>query len=222
MGHGLEPASRRMRVTKSEGNVVYELDGKPAFEAYRSHAEERGAQLSEDNLGSYLMGNELGIYVFDQLQRARRHWRWARTARSPAAGTIPKGASVCILDGEPEKMVAAAASVAGAREALKKNEAAGVLVFDCVCQGMILDGQFDREIRSIREAFGDVPVAGFLTYGEIARYSGKLDGWQHYRRGPGDSRLIAVQDLSYSESPGFAIPLIWRSKPSGSSTWKLT
>jgi small ligand-binding sensory domain FIST len=31
----------------------------------------------------------------------------------------------------------------------------------------------------VRATFGDVPVAGFLTYGEIARYRGRLDGWHN-------------------------------------------
>lgn len=96
------------------------------------------------------------------------------------AGHILKGASVCILDGEPDKMVEAAGAVAReARDGLRGSEPAGAIIFDCVCRGMILDGQFDREIQSVRAVLGDVPIAGFLTYGEIARYSGKLDGWHN-------------------------------------------
>ncbi|WP_048055541.1 FIST N-terminal domain-containing protein [Methanotorris igneus] len=33
-GHGYKPTQYYARVTKAEGNVVYELDGKPAFEVY--------------------------------------------------------------------------------------------------------------------------------------------------------------------------------------------
>lgn len=180
VGHGLEPASERMRVTKSEGNVVFELDGKPAFEAYQAHAKRQGVELGKDNLGSYLIGNELGIYVFDQLQRARAPLSVGSDGSLACAGHIPKGASVCILDGEPDKMVVAAGAAAReARDGLRGNEPAGAIIFDCVCRGMILDGQFEREIRSVRSVLGDVPVAGFLTYGEIARYSGKLDGWHN-------------------------------------------
>ena len=56
---------------------------------------------------------------------------------------------------------------------------AGALVFDCVCRGMIMKSDFPREIDAVREELGDVPVAGFLTYGEIARYSSKLSGWHN-------------------------------------------
>ena len=53
--------------------------------------------------------------------------------------------------------------------------AAGVLLFDCVCRGLILKDGFQREIDAVREVMGEVPVAGFLTYGEIASYSGRID-----------------------------------------------
>jgi hypothetical protein len=55
----------------------------------------------------------------------------------------------------------------------------GVLLFDCGCRGMILKNGFDKEIEAVRSVFGNVPIAGFLTYGEIARYPGKLNGWHN-------------------------------------------
>jgi methyl-accepting chemotaxis protein len=62
---------------------------------------------------------------------------------------------------------------------LKGARASAVLLFDCVCRGMILDREFGREIEAIRSVFPDVPVAGLLTYGEIARFKGRLDGWHN-------------------------------------------
>jgi hypothetical protein len=44
---------------------------------------------------------------------------------------------------------------------------------------MILKDAFDKEIDAGRSVFGGVPIAGFLTYGEIARYPGKLNGWHN-------------------------------------------
>jgi hypothetical protein len=44
---------------------------------------------------------------------------------------------------------------------------------------MILDGRFGQEIDAVRSVFPDVPVAGLLTYGEIARFKGRLDGWHN-------------------------------------------
>jgi methyl-accepting chemotaxis protein len=87
---------------------------------------------------------------------------------------------VCILDGSRRDLVAAAKRAAvEARDRLGGARAAGVLLFDCICRGAILGDEFDREVRAIREVFPKVPLAGFLTYGEIARYSGRLDGWHN-------------------------------------------
>lgn len=65
------------------------------------------------------------------------------------------------------------------RHELKGARAAGGLVFDCVCRGMILGDKFQREIDAVRKVFPDTPVTGFLTYGEIARFRGRLDGWHN-------------------------------------------
>ena len=96
------------------------------------------------------------------------------------AAEIPVESTVCILDGEVDKMLAAAGRAAEeARENLNGADAAGVLLFDCVCRGMILKDGFRSEIDAVRSVFGDVPVAGFLTYGEIARYRGRFGGWHN-------------------------------------------
>jgi alkylated DNA nucleotide flippase Atl1 len=44
---------------------------------------------------------------------------------------------------------------------------------------MILKDGFQREIDAVRGVVGDVPVGGFLTYGEIASYSGRVESWHN-------------------------------------------
>ncbi len=178
--HGLRPTTDRMQVTRAAKNVVHEIDGRPAFDVYRDHAAKRGTALTPDSAGSFLIGNELGIYFFDKLHRARAPLAVGQDGSLTCAGEIPQGASVCILDGEPDSMVAAAGRAAQeARKSMGGGEAAAVLLFDCVCRGMILNGGFSREIEAVRAAFPGVPVAGFLTYGEIARFKGHMDGWHN-------------------------------------------
>jgi methyl-accepting chemotaxis protein len=76
--------------------------------------------------------------------------------------------------------------VAAARRAAEESHrnlrgapAAAVLLFDCVCRGMILGAGFGREIEAVQSVFPGVPVAGLLTYGEIARFKGRLEGWHN-------------------------------------------
>ncbi len=180
VNHGLRSTTKQMRVTKAIGNVVFELDGEPAFAIYVRHAAARGVALTPENAAPYLIGNELGIHFFERIIRARAPLAVGTDGSLTCAAEIPQGSMVSILDGDPQSMVEAARSAAmEAKEHLGSGEAAGVLLFDCVCRGMILKHGFDREIDAVRSVFGDVPTAGFLTYGEIARYRGRLDGWHN-------------------------------------------
>ncbi len=69
--HGLRPTSSPMRVTRASGNIVHEIDGAPAFEAYRAHAAKRGTTLSHANASPYMIANEIGIHFFERITRAR-------------------------------------------------------------------------------------------------------------------------------------------------------
>ena len=180
IGHGLEPTTARMRVTKAKGNVVQEIDGRPAFAVYQSHARERGIVLSPESAGEYLIANELGILVAGKVTRARAPLSVGKDGSLSCAAEVPQGAHVAILDGRPDAMVAAAREAAEeALQHLQGQTPAGVLVFDCVCRGLILKQGFQREIDAVREVMGEVPVAGFLTYGEIASYSGRIESWHN-------------------------------------------
>jgi len=178
--HGLKPTGRRMRVTRARRNVVQQIDGRPAFDVYKEFAASRGVKLTAENAGPFLIGNELGIFVFDELRRARAPLSVGADGSLSCAAEIAEGASVSILDGEPASMVEAARRAAQeAQKNLGGARAAGVLLFDCVCRGMILNSHFGREIEAVRSVFPDAPITGLLTYGEIARFKGRLDGWHN-------------------------------------------
>lgn len=180
VGSGLRATTDRMLVTRADGNTLHEIDGRPAFDVYRDHALGRGVHLTPENAVPYLIANELGVYFLDEVSHARAPLAVAHGGALTLAASIERGASVCILDGDPSAMILAARRAArDARESLKGRRVAGALVFDCVCRGMIMKSDFPREIDAVREELGDVPVAGFLTYGEIARYSSKLSGWHN-------------------------------------------
>jgi hypothetical protein len=180
VGHGLQAASKPMRVTRAEGNVVFELAGEPAFKVYQRHAEARGVKLTADNAGPYLIANELGIHFFEKISRARAPLSVRPDGGLACAADIPKGSMVSILEGEPDSMVRAAhAAAKEARAGLGGAEPAGVLLFDCVCRGMILKDQFHRELEAVRTVFPKAPIAGFLTYGEIARSNEHREGWHN-------------------------------------------
>jgi hypothetical protein len=178
--HGLRPTTKPMRVTASDRNVIYTIEDEPAFETYKRHAKERWIDLTPANASAYMVANELGVHFFSSVSRARAPLSVGSDGSITCAAPVPQGSYVSILDGEPDSMIAAAREAAEeARDRLGGAEAAGVLLFDCVCRGMILREEFGKEIDAVRLVFGDVPVAGFLTYGEIAQSAGRLEGWHN-------------------------------------------
>ena len=178
--HGLTPRTKPMVVTRARGNVVYEIDRKPALEVYRQYAASKGVTLTPENTQSFMIANELGVFFLNELHHARAPLGVGPHGELRLAADVMQGTQVCILDGQADAMVAAAERAAkNALAGLEGNRAAGVLVFDCICRGMLLGNDFQNEIDAIARVFPGTPIAGFLTYGEIARFRGKLDGWHN-------------------------------------------
>jgi hypothetical protein len=78
------------------------------------------------------------------------------------------------MDGDAASVLAATdAACEGAVAGLDGAPALGVLAFDCIARRSVLgaDGILD-EVARIGAACGGAPVAGFYTYGEIARTRG--------------------------------------------------
>jgi methyl-accepting chemotaxis protein len=53
------------------------------------------------------------------------------------------------------------------------------VVFDCICRNLILGERFGTAVRAISEELGNVPIAGFETYGEIALDVGDMSGFHN-------------------------------------------
>jgi len=170
-----------MRVTKAEGNRICEIDRRPAFEVYRDYARTRfGLDLLPERAAPFFMAHQLGVFHYDSLSHARAALRVESDGSLVCAGAVSDFSSVCILTGDPAAMIDAAQRAAlEAAEQLQGHPVAGVLVFDCVCREAMLGAAFDREIGAIASVFRDAPIAGFLTYGEIARARGRLEGWHN-------------------------------------------
>jgi len=178
--HGMTPATARLTATRTHKNVIAEIDSRPAFEVYRDFARARGVSLDEKTAQRFLIAHELGVYFLNQLTHVRAPLSVGPNGELHVIANIPEGAQLCILESGPDSMISAARTAAlEAKKNLGPNPVAGVLVFECVCRRMILRARFGEEVQAVAEVFPDVPLAGFVTYGEIARFSGRLDGWHN-------------------------------------------
>jgi methyl-accepting chemotaxis protein len=93
---------------------------------------------------------------------------------------IPQGSIIRITQSVPERQIdSARRAAARARAGLNGVPAAGALVFDCICRNLILGPAFQTAVRAVSNELGDVPVAGFETYGEIALSAGDMSGFHN-------------------------------------------
>ena len=181
VGQGATPLGEPMAVTRSEANVVHELDGRSTLEVYRELAAREGAAVHDDaHLRRFLVEYQLGIRLFDDVSRIRVGFEPRADGSVAFAGEVPEGATVSFVRGTTEGYVEGARQAArSAKKALGEQQAAGVLIISCITRAMVMGERTGEEVVAVREVFGDVPVGGFLSYGEVARVPGKLDGFHN-------------------------------------------
>jgi methyl-accepting chemotaxis protein len=178
--HGLRPVTAKKTVTKAQGPVIQEIDGKPAYQMFEDYIRENNLKVPPDKRMEFVIRNELGVFFLDDVCKVRAIHQVRDDGALVSTGEIPAGSSICIVTSDSDALIAAAKRAAqDAQKGLKGAKAAGVFVFSCFCRTLILGNDFKREVDAIREVFPETPIAGFVTYGEIARFSGKLDGYHN-------------------------------------------
>lgn len=184
--HGHQPLSAPLTVTRAEGSVVHEIDGRPAWEVWVERTRTAAAQLGFDpaelpaaEVGGFLLRFEAGLSQGEALKIRAPLFRVGEQSIGFACG-IPEGTVIRITESEPHRQIDSAREAA--RRALAQVGGvplAGAVVFDCICRNLILKDQFQTAIAGIHSELGQVPLAGFETYGEIALDVGDLSGFHN-------------------------------------------
>jgi methyl-accepting chemotaxis protein len=185
--HGHELLGPPMKVTRAEGNVVHEVDGRPAWDVWVETTRAAAAKSNRDpdtlgpeEVGAYLLTYEAGLDTGASELKIR-----APLSKSPAGALsfacgIPEGATIRITESIPQRQVESARKAARrAREKMNDGAVAGALVFDCICRNLILGSEFHTAVKGISEELGGAPLAGYETYGEIALAAGDMSGFHN-------------------------------------------
>lgn len=174
--HGWKEGSRPYTVTRAFRNVIYELDGEPALEVYKR---EVGTDLSSMDQAEFIQRVLLNPLGIPQLY-GEHHMRHI-IARTEDGGMvtfaeIARNTIVHIMRGELGGVLQASRrSCIQAAEQLQGRSPCAVLAFSCASRKVFLGDEAGREIEILHETLGrDTPLAGFYTYGEIARVWGVI------------------------------------------------
>jgi hypothetical protein len=173
--HGWHCQGDAMVVTASAGNEVHTFDDLPALDVYLDrHGAPPGVETDPAAFTEFALTRPLAVARRGDV--AVRHVLGADPdARTLAcAGGVPKGAAVWLAAGDCASTLAAAdVACADAIAELGATPLRALLVFDCAGRRAVLgdDGIVAERLAMQRRA-GTAPLAGFYTYGEVARVKG--------------------------------------------------
>ncbi|HXA28982.1 MAG TPA: FIST N-terminal domain-containing protein [Candidatus Angelobacter sp.] len=173
--HGWRRVGDPMLVTSSSGNRVLALDDQPALDVYLDRLDAPAeARTDAAVFTRFAMTHPLGLS-----RRSGEEVRFVAEAgfadRSIGCiAEVPQGGLAWMMEGDAESVLSATdAACTDALDGLDGNPPIGLIAFDCIARRGVLgsEGVAD-EVGRIGHHAGGAPVAGFYTYGEIARTRG--------------------------------------------------
>jgi len=172
IGHGSvggwDPFGPKRLITRSENNVLYSLDDKPALALYKTYLGEHAKDLpssallfpllitKEDNSDPVIRT----ILNIDETNNA-----------TIFAGDVPQGAYAQLMRANFDRLIDGAEDAADhALTSLDQISPAGlVLMISCVGRRLVLKHRTEEELEAVKEVIGDKHTyTGFYSYGEIS------------------------------------------------------
>jgi hypothetical protein len=161
------------KVTRSDGNVLHELDGKPALEVYKSYLGDYAADLPASGL----------LFPFALLHDATSESGIIRTLLGvdetagslTMAGDVPEGGYVKLMHADTDGLVAGAERAAEACAQMLAGRTDDTsrdgltLLVSCIGRKLVMGDMVDEEVEAVGDVFAHAStLAGFYSYGEIS------------------------------------------------------
>jgi len=170
IGHGSlggwDPFGPERVITRSRGNILYELDGAPALALYKSYLGLHANELPNSGL--------LFPLSIRESESARPLVRTILGIDEEAgsltfAGDMPEGFRAQLMKANVDRLVDGAHGAALAAADESHSSPALALLISCVGRKLVLKQRVEEELEAVRDVLGDdVAMIGFYSYGEIA------------------------------------------------------
>jgi hypothetical protein len=155
-------------MTRTAGNVLYELDGKPALDLYKTYLGDRAQGLPGTAL----------LFPLAVRRNGKGHDTLVRTVLGvdeaqhslTFAGDLPQGGIARLMRANSDQLIDSA-SQAGKQAAVSAGGNAETLMISVSCVGrrLVLGERTDEEVEAVSDSGPDDAVhVGFYSYGEIA------------------------------------------------------
>jgi hypothetical protein len=166
---GWDPFGPERLITKSEENVLYELDGKSALEIYKLYLGEHSKGLPATGLlfplsirtGSGETGIVRTILGVDDENQTMTF-----------AGDIPEGAYARFMKANFERLIDGAHGAAKTSYAAIDSRSPDLaILISCVGRKLVLKQRTEEEVETAGDIFGNhTAMTGFYSYGEISPF----------------------------------------------------
>jgi hypothetical protein len=175
ISHGLVPIGSARVVTRSEGNVIYEIDGKPAIEVLKEYLPEH-ALVEDHDWMRYAISLALCFRAPSYMKDEDYVVRGVPAVRMADGSIIvqtevEEGTSIWFSSRDKEKMTTGFDRMAAQiKDQLGDAQPKLVFQFECMTRGklMLREQEKIELLKRFRQSVGpDVPWAGFYTAGEI-------------------------------------------------------
>lgn len=167
-----QPFGDSFRITRAEGNMIYEMDGRPAYDILLESISHFPFENSDQVLERVFLGTPLRSFQTD--------FSGNFLIRNIMGVNAKKGMLACMAPVEEGEFVTfAMRDPDHARSDMKnmlddlKNRVepaapAFGFYFNCGARGEALYSSPNADMAMIRQAFPNIPILGFFAYGEIA------------------------------------------------------
>jgi hypothetical protein len=155
-------------VTKSKDNILYELDGKPALQLYKSFLGDKAKDLPGSGLLFPLSmrdnDNQMPvvrtILAIDEAQQSLTF-----------AGNIPEGAYVRLMKANIDRIIDGAEQSAIISKEFAHGPNQLAILISCVGRRLVMKQLVEEEVEAVNEVFENkIFTTGFYSYGEIAPF----------------------------------------------------
>ena len=167
---GWTPFGPEREITKSENNILFELDGLPALDLYKKYLGDKANQLPKSAL----------LYPLSLKQKDKKE-SIVRTILAidedkntmTLAGDVPEGSKVQLMMANIDNIAEGALKAADIGMKTRKNKPELALLVSCIGRKLVMDQRVEEEIEEVIEVIGkQAVVGGFYSYGELAPFHG--------------------------------------------------
>ncbi len=167
---GWDPFGPERVVTRSDGNVLYELDGRSALGLYKEYLGEHAAGLPASGLLFPLsVRNEVeGTGVVRTILAVSE-----KDESLTFAGDVPVGSIARLMKANFDRLVDGAVGAARTSATpLGSSSPELAILISCVGRKLILKQRIEDEVEGVREVLGPkAALTGFYSYGEISPFT---------------------------------------------------